>query len=102
MEKQHLKEEEDYKNYYKIYYTYDLNYETGNCPKGIFEFSGKYNSLDKTIEHFIILMKKRKVIADFEYAWNKEYRLAIIKNDKEIIKTDYQDNFWNNLFQKKN
>ena len=44
MEKQHLKEEEDYKNYYKIYYTYDLNYETGNCPKGIFEFSGKYSN----------------------------------------------------------
>lgn len=78
---------------YEIYYTYDMNFVTGNCPKGILKLSETYNSFEQVDEQFNNLLKERRKNAEYEFGWDKEYRLAIIKNNK-IIKTDNKDNFW--------
>ena len=87
--------------YYEIYYAYDFKFTTGNAPKGLFKVNDKNYKLYKNVlKDFKLYIDNRLKDAEFEWGWDKEFRLSILKNNNNklsLILSDKNDNFWKNL-----
>jgi hypothetical protein len=81
-----------------ICFCYDRNYITGNAPRGIYVISSTevYETL---VDELREKLKTRQEDAEFEFGWDREYRLCILEfSEQNIIKelklVDQADGFW--------
>jgi len=86
-----------------ICFCFDRNYISGNAPHGIhvISTSDNYETLQGELGE---KLKERKEDGEFEFGWEREYRLCILEySENNTIKNlklvDHDDDFWREQVQ---